>query len=56
MLAEGLAMGAGDLAQGTVVPEWHILWEECLKSNLEKLSNSMSLANITGLAVAKDRC
>ena len=33
-----------------------ILWKNCLKSNLEKLFHSMSLANIASLAVAKDRC
>ena len=33
-----------------------ILWKNCLKSNLEQLSHSMSLRNVASLAVAKDRC
>ena len=33
-----------------------ILWKNCLESNLEELSHSMSLRNVASLAVAKDRC
>ena len=33
-----------------------ILWKNCLKSNLEQLSHSISLRNAASLAVAKDRC
>ena len=33
-----------------------ILWKNCLKSNLEQLSHSISLRNVASLAVAKDRC
>ena len=33
-----------------------MLWESCLKLNLEQLSHSMSVANITSLAVAKETC
>ena len=33
-----------------------ILKKSCLKTNLEQLFHSMSLANIASLAVAKDCC
>ena len=33
-----------------------ILWKNCLKSNLEQLSHSISLRNVASLAAAKDRC
>ena len=31
-----------------------MLWESCLKFNLEQLSHSMSVANIASLAVARE--
>jgi len=31
-----------------------IVWESCLKLNLEQLSHSMSVENIASLAVAKE--
>ena len=31
-----------------------IVWESCLKLNLEQLSHSMSVANIASLAVSKE--
>ena len=33
-----------------------MLWESCLKLNLEQLSYSMSVANIASLAFAKETC
>ena len=33
-----------------------MLWESCSKFNLEQLSHSKSVANITSLAVARETC